>query len=1586
MASSRIGTRRLDMSGGAMQSKRSGAYMETNLDEFPSSLSRRARKAAESAARMAAAEVVPPPRTTSKIPQTSSRRDPPESYAWKQTLSYQSRPGNSTASDVSGKASTSTTSASSLPSSRSQDGARQPRNLLRRKPPSVATDAAEKQYHARNKSIRSDSSSSVPRSQASLDTTRDGQMDRTLTDSPASIQVAQRIEIPTTNAHAVTIYPELDRYRDFQPQATTTNHYFDLPYPITTDLPPPTPLFSTTSSNHSTFSGSPSTRFSESPGPGPYSRDTTPTSMSSVSPGLVAPMRLPVVPRPKQSSPADTRPPVTRRRAGSASNEVREPCTDREGLAAVRESSNSSSSTSTVRPTAIRDHQNRNYPPAAPLPPPRKSSEKFSKSRGAGEAPSTTTASSKPSDMTRSAQDTNMAPLLRATPPIRPSRDGITDLQSQVGMPLPVVHSNLSSTSLSERRRSGQMLTSRTNTPLQIDQTQQASVPRMGREPTPVPRVTASAQDPQTKQQTSRGTTRTPSPSVASTFKTRFPLFGRRNKTAPAAPAAATEKKDRQPRKGPAAGTGHEGYGRLGQVRRRSSNLTSALRVIPGTMSSQESLASNQPSDPFLAERMNPVVIAGGEIIHNRNVSSDLSRTESNQSMALPRPSFASSRNNSEASLSSQEARHTLWPSALPRGATPPSSVGHRRMPSDSSDSDVLTMRSTLAFRRSSQRLDKADQTGARLPKPINVRAGVVTPSINSHDTALMSDDSTFSSRRPIAATKNDSEMKAAKKLTKRPRSPRKWNIFGRSENKPANKKKQTDGGAQVSATVKVVEKQPMAFYTMIDTPPEEEDGFADVEDVLREARDPRRPSPTVPVPSTSERRPALSRNQSQEPESAAVKAKQPAAKQTAKTIPVSTSTTRNPKTLPTQSSRPTQARAASKPPSAARPSRLPQVGRIPKVNLNTRAEPPPPSPMSLSFSRPFNRASLQLPSPITTQPPASEFIAKGPSPTQLSSPAKESRHEMYKAPTTEENPSQKEFIVFPPRKDSEGTSTTESSCSGILSYSDATAVVPEPNAPLAEDEVWDEYNDLLEDDAPRGHPSVSSSLGKPFHLEMWGRRLAKESGQPLETPIVPGHMAADMSAHLDAAESECETEFETEEQVEVEVEPAATASSVYSSGMTAKINEVLEAVGAPKSPLSVGEFVSGYGSRTNSVEMSHPQSHRVSTASSQRARLLRDSHTSSSSQGSDDNSAVAQVNLRVGSMTVSKWLTFGHVLFSPVRDELVPVVGSLKRHSILVIDGLGNDDWSFYAAETYPAAEFFNLSPRAPLSSEQQSSHSSFPLSPPNHHQIQYKSHADKLPFGPQTFTCVVYRFPTAAPESHYRTMINEARRVLKPGGYIELSILDVDMNNMGSHARRAVRRLKERVHIRAPDISLASSSDLLLRLLGRKGFADIKTCRVGVPLASTIAASPVVAAGGRSSNSNSSSGVGVSVGGAESATTSCSSRAGTSASSSRSSATATAPTAATRRKRGKVETRSLAELMSAEGPGADESITKMVAKVGRWWYDRCYESVALESGGKSMWGDQALLAECEEWRTSLKLMVCHARIPDGRSRVASI
>ena len=1003
------------------------------------------------------------------------------------------------------------------------------------------------------------------------------------------------------------------------------------------------------------------------------------------------------------------------------------------------------------------------------------------------------------------------------------------------------------------------------------------------------------------------------------------------------------ESQEKAARKGPAAGTGHEGYGRLGAHRRKSSTGSTISRGLATLVSSQESLNTPQFRDPFLSDRMQPVVIAGGEIIENRNPSAELSRTESNQSIAYPRPSM-DSRNDSQLSLSSREGRNTLWPSAFPRNASQAPSLGSRR-PSDSSESDALAMRPTLAFRRSMQRLKTPDQAQARLPKPIVTRAprGVTSPSINSLDTGVMSDDSALEPRPSTSRGRKDSATAAPKKLTKRARSPRKWNIFGRSQSQPVTTKKKAQPeplAAAMPATVKVVQvkqvAKPVAFYTMMDMSEQEDDG-ADVQDVFRDAQV-FHPPPQLQPQHARERRPSGSR--------ADVPREPPTAP-----LPVAQSVRQQPpyragdvqaRATPEPKSRPQDVTVEERTPAPriGRPSRLPQVGRIPKV---VSARPEQTSPKS--FSRPFHRLSARAIPPPVADVPDVDHVAKGPSPSKPATPEltvgastltggtgdSASRYRLSQELPHEVAQMANEFLSFSPRKGSQCTSCTTSTSSGILSFADATAIVPEAHAPLIEDEIWDEYNDLLGEEQLKVALPGEGSQGVALRLDGHGRRSSGPRDQPpiqqpLESPTINNHPAREMEELRDVGRS-------------------FVPSSVYSTDLTAKINEVLAAAQKSLSPPPPSDLLSGFDRRRQtSVDLTKRLrvSQRSSGSSNAGGRRPRRSDASECSQVSEDNSPLSQVNLRVGSMTVSKWLTFGHVLFSPAREELVPLVGSLKRHSILVIDGLGNDDWSFYAAETYPAATFFNLSPRAPLPVEQPSS-SAFPLSPPNHHQIQYTSHLDKFPFGPESFTAVVFRFPAAAPESHYRNIIAEARRVLKPGGYLELSILDLDLNNMGNRARRAIRRLKERIHAGAPDTNIGSTADVLLRLLGAKGFSDVKSCRVGVPVASTIPRSS-----GTSDTSSSSSG---------------------------------------KAAKAQKDNRSLAEMMSDESAVADESITNMVAKVGRWWYNRCYESTTTATGSTrpAIWSDRELLAECEEWRTSLKLMVCHARVPDIK-RVASI
>jgi hypothetical protein len=1022
------------------------------------------------------------------------------------------------------------------------------------------------------------------------------------------------------------------------------------------------------------------------------------------------------------------------------------------------------------------------------------------------------------------------------------------------------------------------------------------SIAPVTREPTSTLKNTPKPPSQPNKAESGRPT-RTPSPSI-SNFRSRFGIFSRRKTDSD----VVVEKRERVPRKGPAAGTGHEGYGKVGAVRRRSNNTAPLNRGLPVTSLSSDSLSSAQSTDPFLLARLNPVVIAGGEIIENRNTSAELSRTESSHS--LPRVgSSTESRNNSSTSLSSRgETRNTLWPSAIPRNST------RSRRPSDSSDSEAVTMKSTLAYRRSVQRLGSSpDQRPANLPQPINTR-GFASPSLASVDTVFTDDSLALSQTESQPQQKETAAV--PKKLTKRVKSPRKWNLFGRSQNQ-SSKAQKRDTEASKNTAVQPAPTKAVAFYTMIDSSEQEEESEGQgMSDILRDADILVPPNMLPPAAARQDhKRQTSTLSQTSVGKAAGVPEITPGPPQEMAADTKLTSTPRGE----------LERTRGLVDPTAGRPSRLPQVGRIPKV-VNTRPEQTSPK----SFSRPFHRISFQLPPPQPSNVD-DDYVAKGPSPPRPSTP-EISRDVPTVTTTGASSPPPKalrhrqsrsleigrhgtEFLTFSPRKDSECTTSSGSSSSGVTSYAQHTAVVPAPTAPLAEDEIWDEYNDLLGDTPP----SATSSKGTPFHLEKYGSRLAKRIAAPLESPTV----------HTSHVKDEVK-------DARVSIETGKSLSSHFSADMTARINAAFRFDSdPPTTPFSVSEFVSGYSERNNNVEPSKsPKPPQRSSGGSTKSRQTIASNSSSASE----ETPLSQVNLRVGSMTVSKWLTFGHVLFSPARDELIPVVGSLKRHSILVIDGLGNDDWSFYAAETYPAATFFNMSPRAPLSQEHRTS-TQFPLSPPNHHQIQYTSHLNKFPFGSESFTTVVFRFPAAAPEAHYRNIISEARRVLKPGGYVELSILDVDLNTMGSHTRRAVRRLKEEISTQQNEINLSSTADLILRLLGKQGFTDIKNCRVGVPVASAVDSSS-------SEEGNS-------------------------------------------RKRIKDE-RSLAEMMNDETEKGDENITKMVAKVGRWWYSRLYEtSTGMDH---SIWNDRRLLAECEEWKTSLKLMVCHAKVPETRSRLASI
>lgn len=1154
------------------------------------------------------------------------------------------------------------------------------RNVLRRKPSSVAWQQAG-DSHAYERS-----GSSSPTKWSSTSAERRPSIESSLKSAEAYNEI---FSVKSTGAReSPRIIPELDRYgsRPEQPTGRSAGFMTNVPKLATQDLPPPTPLSSAMSgrsalspnsnrySGYSAYSASPSTRFSESPGPGAYSRDTTPTSMSSQSPGVVAPMKA-ATPRLRQGSPAFSRPPVTRRKAGSTPNEIEGELVDAQGLSALRESVTSSSSNSTAKgdgKPSEKKKKKKRLSPLPPSPPPRKSSQKFKKSptnnhkspSKASQAPARQVMIEASDTLPLKTRKDTSDSQFKNIPPTRPSREGTPSLQSQVNDSVTVIQSNLAGISLpKDRRFSGlprgtspsQLQPARSHNPKPASGYPPSnSIQLSQREGTPAPSGPGTTPDlrPQEVHPAARATaTRTPSPSITST-KTRFGLFGRRTKTA-ATDVPTLENKEKVSRRGPAAGTGHEGYGRYG-LRGRSVSAGGQSRTrdrsTSGASTSQESLASTRSHDPFLLDRMSPVIIAGGgEIIENRNASSELTRSETNTSISDSKGSGST-----KTSLSNEASHTTLWPSALPRDPTKRASrlaISTRRRPSDSSDDDMREP-SSLAFRRSMQRLNSS-AAAVNLPQPITIPHMGISPSLRSQESSLISDDSRLEARAEVDRGRRG-QLSKPKKLEKRPRSPRKWNFFHRAQMKDEAKVE-----VALPVTIGRAPVKAVPHYALLDSSDDQQDaGEMDLKDILRDAdvidlsdgeldslqfgehkENLRRIEQLnsmmeTPIPDPIPERPPIIFS-TPEPRPATPEFQQ-AEVALNKDIAASKSVDLH----------------LTKDTTPSRPSRLPQVGRIPKV---ISARPVATSPKS--FSRPFARLSTTK---VLLEPAVldEESVGLGLSPPRQLTPepivhpdanfgTPAQREELTDHKLEGTSAHHKDFLAFSPRKNSEATTSS----SGGLSFAGTTAIVPEADAELEEDEVWDEYDDLIENDRLLKIPvSAASSTGLPFQYESYeSRRLRKSrlhSKEQSEAPISRGSSSPTRRSVL-------------------------TTSTTFSADMAARMKDAFTVVPSPTTPMSFTDFFSGYEERNNSIQGASTRNGRRPSQGS--SRKSASSNTTMLVAEQDSSSPISQVNLRVGSMTVSKWLTFGHVLFSPAREQLMQIEGSMKRHSILVIDGLGN-------------------------------------------------------------------------------------------------------------------------------------------------------------------------------------------------------------------------------------------------------------------------------------------------------------------------
>jgi hypothetical protein len=656
------------------------------------------------------------------------------------------------------------------------------------------------------------------------------------------------------------------------------------------------------------------------------------------------------------------------------------------------------------------------------------------------------------------------------------------------------------------------------------------------------------------------------------------------------------------------------------------------------------------------------------------------------------------------------------------------------------------------------------------------------------------------------------------------------------------------------------------------------------------------------------------------------------------------------------------------------RPSRLAQVGRIPQVISRRNQVHRPPS---VSFSRPFatyqsrpglpSRTSSDSVGPFTvTAGPESYPVLQGLNALDHSSAI------ATMSPSAEESVRRSEFFKFPPRKDSE---VSYSSSSGIWSFpaTAGTAQLPRTGAPQSEDEVWNEYDDLIDEvlspiesntDAPIEDPISKRPSLEPLPLRTKASKASSQSaGLSLGVSVPSLHLRR--SRLLAVLHSQSPTS------------PISLSDYLQERGENT-ISVVDPVTGRLSFPSTV-RMSTGSGSRKRaSARSSLPASLNLSARQSKAtlasvsdkdresatAKQYRDSKLMEIAEAQADG-LVSMANLRFGALMTSKWLSFGRVLFSPAHFEL----SNPNEDRVLVIDGLGRD-WSYYCALTYPEATVYDLGPGA--STTTPSSDGIEPWSTlSNHRHINHPSLSTAFPFPGGMFACVVMRFPPALPTAVHRFVVSECKRVLRPGGHLELSVLDLDLVNMGNRARRAVRGLKVKMQVADENVSLRNISDEMMNLLGRKGFTECNRCFVGVPVAGTLPSS---------NDSNASPGK---------------KRKGSTASSigrRKGSAASTNPP--------KPEV-SFSELLNkhASTDSTDTTITDMVARVGRWWYSRCYESLVLPEAGEegaatsgnllesSIWRDESLINECEKRGTSFRLLIGYAQKPEvGVRRTVSV
>jgi len=1026
----------------------------------------------------------------------------------------------------------------------------------------------------------------------------------------------------------------------------------------------------------------------------------------------------------------------------------------------------------------------------------------------------------------------------------------------------------------------------------------------------------------------------------------------------------------RSTRKGPAAGTGHEGYRKYAfRSRKMSSESTASsdsrsfsygnIAQRPST-SRKDSASShrnsrNSKEDPaaeqFIAQRLEPVVILGGGGYRNRPERDAPAPWPTNDGgLALNRSGYnVGEQHASEVSAAGLDKNAVL---------VEPSAKGtdtgfSRTQGADLSSTSRLTGERLQAARRSFDRTSVyGDQNNAnRIPMSMKTEGLAIVPAPESYTTSQSSLPRTVSTLPVVENEMHKVDAKYLKKQSKKARS-LKWNFFQRGQNSDKGiKVAEPEARRVVEVPVTITNNpnpRPVPYYAMLDS----ETDIGDPEtlgDFLAQAVD----SPSlVQANDTDPYNPESQRRHGNSvllPSLPLMRTDLHAQAQPA-----------SPKVQLRQE---VQTQEDTRSPSNPKPPRLAQVGRIPRVISRKDYHHVPPVE---SFSRPFSRGRIgNPPAPAETQRPVlgiqTDMLPSRPfeeydSGKPTSAPARALISQNRRDARAEQ-----EFLAFTSRHGSEVSISSDSE--GIVSIA-----APQNHFPVhhhGEEEVWIEYDDFIDRVFSPAEERKTQTLGQSGRTAtdraLGGRRVA----QPKKEVWMRTDSAPTTTSALFAP---------------INWQAPARGSGGSSDDVRLRRSRIVSALHSslsPTSPFSLADLVAEYAERNRvSAQLPRNTSDAIKAETAYLSPLTYGSPSDFSTAvpshhqstllldvaERDNEGPAAQSELHFAALMTSKWLSFGRVLFSPAHQQ----VETLPQQQILVIDGLRNSDWSFYCALTYPSATIHDLreSDLPPNLRQPPSNDSS--RAPPNYRRVEQPSLAERFPFSTSFFAAVVLRFPPAMSDAVLKLLVVECKRVLMPGGYLEFMVMDMDMVNMGPYTRRAVKDLKVRMTEADPGVSLKPASDNIQSVLGRKGFEGLNRCIVGIPVAGKVAGSVDSSPSSRSSKGSYT----------QKATDAASTPA------------AGARAESAKRHHEENTNFSLSDLIADHSPTSDEKITKMVAKVGRYWFLRSFEAAVLPNGDpkKSILADKKVLHECKNRGSGFKLLIAYAQKPaENRRRTVS-